>query len=395
DIETRIRNTFRSCGFSEIETPTLEYYDAFSPESGLVSQETMFKFFDQQGRILVMRPDATIPAARVAATKLSDCALPLRISYICNTFRYNELGGGKLKEFTAAGVEIMGEDNADADAEVIAAAINLITGLGIESFQIDIGQMQFFKGIMEESALSESNAEKIRVMIDRKDFIGLEDMVKERGLDKNLQKLILGLSGFYGGIDMIEKLSGLTRNARARKALENLEQVYAILKDYGMEKYVSIDLGMLQNPNFYTGVIFKGYTHDIGFPVLRGGRYDGLVGKFGRKLSATGFSLGVNMLMTALERQGLIGKKPVTDTIISFSEDARAKAYKICAELRSQGLAVEVDIMRKGRAAVEAYAKKKNIGGYIYVNNDDTVEVCDLETGEKNMLDAEKYLKSL
>lgn len=395
NIESRIRNIFRSCGFSEIETPTLEYYDAFSPESGLISQETMFKFFDQQGRILVMRPDATIPAARVAATKFSDSRLPLKISYICNTFRYNELGGGKLKEFTAAGVEIMGEENADADAEVIATAVNIIKSLGIESFQIDIGQMQFFKGIMEESALSEKDAEKIRVLIDRKDFIGLEEIVKERGLNKNLQELILGLSGFYGSVDIIEKLRNLTKNSRALKALENLEQVYTILKECGMEKYVSIDLGMLQNPNFYTGVIFKGYTYDVGFPVLRGGRYDGLVEKFGRKLSATGFSLGVNMIMTALERQDLIEKKPGTDTIISFAEGARTKAYQICGELRSQGLAVEMDIIRKGRVSIEEYAKDMNIAGYIFVNNDNTIEVCDLGTGEKNILDAEKYLKSL
>lgn len=395
DIESRIRGIFRSCGFSEIETPTLEYYDAFSPESGLVSQEAMFKFFDQQGRILVMRPDATIPAARVAATKLSDSVLPLKISYICNTFRYNELGGGKIKEFTAAGVEIMGEESADADAEAIATAINIIKSMGIKNFQIDIGQMQFFKGIIEESALSESDAEKIRVLIDKKDFIGLEEIVKERNLSTDLQKLILGLSGFYGSADIIGKLRELTKNARALKALENLEEIYSILKEFGLEKYVSIDLGMLQNPNFYTGAIFKGYTHDVGFPVLRGGRYDGLVEKFGRKLSATGFSLGINMIMTALERQGLIGKKPATDTIISFDEGARAKAYQICEELRRQGLAVEMDITRKGRAALEKFAGAMNIGGYIFVNSDNTIETCNLSTGENSTLDAEKYLKSL
>lgn len=395
NIENRIRNIFRSCGFSEIETPTLEYYDAFSPESGLVSQEAMFKLFDQQGRILVMRPDATIPAARVAATKLSDSPLPLKISYICNTFRYNELGGGKLKEFTAAGVEIMGEENADADAEAIATAIIVIKSLGIESFQIDIGQMQFFKGIMEEGALSQSDAEMIRVLIDKKDFIGLEEFVKERDLSANLKKLILGLSGFCGSADIIGKLRQLTKNPRALKALENLEEIYSILIDFGMEKYISIDLGMLQNPNFYTGVIFKGYTHDVGFPILRGGRYDGIVEKFGRMLSATGFSLGINMIMTALERQGFIEKKTATDTIVGFEKGARAKAYRICEELRRQGISVEMDIIRKGRESLEKYAEQMNIGGYIFVGTDNTLEICNLATGEKNTLDADKYLKSL
>ncbi|MDD4494056.1 MAG: ATP phosphoribosyltransferase regulatory subunit, partial [Eubacteriales bacterium] len=155
NIEDKIRKMLMQRGFFEIETPSLEFYDAFSPESGLISQETMFKFFDQQGRILVMRPDATIPAARVAATKFGEKDFPLKISYVCNTYRFNELGGGKQKEFTAAGVEIIGEANPEADAEVIAAAIEVIRSLGIDNFQVDIGQMQFFKGIMEDSGLSD------------------------------------------------------------------------------------------------------------------------------------------------------------------------------------------------------------------------------------------------
>ena len=399
NIENKIRNIFRKRGFLEIETPALEFYDAFSPESGLIEQETMFKFFDEQGRILVMRPDATIPVARVAATKFADKDMPLRVSYLCNTFRYNELGGGKLKEFTAAGVEIIGEGNPEADAEVIATAIKTIISIGIDSFQIDLGQMQFFKGIMEDSGLSEQETEQIRVLIDRKDFIGVEEIVKARGLDENLRTLILGLSGFYGSIDVIDKLRTLTNNKRALIALDNLESVYNILKDYGYEKYISLDLGMLQNPNFYTGIIFKGFTYDVGFPILRGGRYDGLVAKFGKELPATGFSMGVNMLMTALERQNEELEKPRIDTIVGYEESGcvskpspRQEAIAICEELRRQGLNAQLDIVCKDRAGIENYAKNEGIDGYLYVKEAGVIEVCNLKTGEVEELNKAELL---
>lgn len=402
NIENKIRDIFRSRGFLEIETPALEFYDAFSPESGLIEQETMFKFFDGQGRILVMRPDATIPAARVAATKFTDKDMPLKISYICNTFRYNELGGGRLKEFTAAGVEIIGEGKPEADAEVIATAIKTIISVGIESFQIDLGQMQFFKGIMEDSGLSEQETEQIRALIDRKDFIGVEEIVRVKGLNENLRTLILGLSGFYGSIDVIEKLRALTSNRRALTALDNLERVYNILKDYGYEKYISMDLGMLQNPNFYTGIIFKGFTYDVGFPILRGGRYDGLVAKFGKELPATGFSMGINLLMSALERQNEELEKPRIDTVVGYEEsgknegenkqDLRREAIAICEELRRQGLKAELDLICRGRAAIEEYAKNKGIDGYLYVKGEGLIEVCNITIGEVRELNRAELL---
>jgi capsular exopolysaccharide synthesis family protein len=149
NLEDKIRKVFRSSGFYEVETPIVEFYDAFLAEDGITAQETMFKFFDQQGRILVLRPEITIPIARLAATKFKDVSHPLRFSYIGNTFNYKELGGGKQKEFTQAGVELLGINSPEADAEIIATAIKAVKVSGLENFQIDIGQVDFFKGLME------------------------------------------------------------------------------------------------------------------------------------------------------------------------------------------------------------------------------------------------------
>jgi len=380
NIESSIRDIFRMQGYLEIETPTMEFYDVFSSESELTPQEMMFKFFDNKGRILVLRPDYTVPAARVMATKLKDMQLPIKLSYIGSIFRYNELGGGNQKEFTEAGVEIMGVSTPEADAEVIVTSINVLKAAGLENFQIDIGQVEFFKGIMEETGLSEQDIEQIRVLIDTKDFFGIEALVKSHKICEELKSLILSLPSLFGSKEVIEKVKKITTNKKSLKALDNLSQVLDILTDYGVGKYISVDLGMVQSLNYYTGVIFKGFTYGVGFPIVKGGRYDGLVEKFGKKCPATGFSVRINMLMTALERQKIIKGKVTIDTIICYSSSGRKTAFDLCNELREQGMKVEIDITNSTLENIKLYAKSKGIGGILNILDSDSIEVYNLET---------------
>jgi ATP phosphoribosyltransferase regulatory subunit len=382
NLEEKIRDLFRISGYYEIETPTIEFYDTFSAETDLTPQETMFKFFDQRGRILVLRPDATIPVARIAATKYKDMQCPLRISYIENTFRYNELGGGKQKEFTQAGAEILGVATPEADAEVIATAVNCARACGIEEFKIDIGQVDFFKGLMEETRLSAQDIEQVRILIDKKDFLGIEELVKKHDISSGLKDLILKLPRLFGSIDVIDKVEKMPINKRSLAALANLRQVLEILEDYDLSEYISIDLGMVQSLNYYTGIIFRGFTHGVGFPVISGGRYDNLVEKFGRKCPATGFSLGINMVMMALERQNTAVGKPAVESLISYSAKGRKTAFRLCEQLRMQGLTIEIDIMNNGIKAAEEYARSKGIGGIVYIVDDEKIEIHDLVKGE-------------
>jgi ATP phosphoribosyltransferase regulatory subunit len=382
NMEERIRTLLRSCGYYEIETPTLEFYDTFCADGDLTPQETMFKFFDQQGRILVLRPDATIPVARIAATKYRDAEYPIRLSYIGNTFRYNELGGGKQKEFTQAGVEILGVNTAESDAEVIATAINALRTAGIDSFQIDIGQVEFFKGLMEETGLPEQDIEQVRILIDRKDYVGVDEIVKQHNISKELRELINELPRLFGSSDIIDRMGRSTSNKRSLAALKNLSQVLEILEDYGLGRYVSVDLGMVQSLNYYTGVIFRGFTHGVGFPVLSGGRYDKLVEKFGKKCPATGFSLGINLVMMALERQKTVKEKPEVDSLVCCSREARKTAYAICTELRKQGLNIEMDIAAGDLETTKKYALSKGIGGILFIRDDKCIDIYNAVTGE-------------
>ena len=393
NLEGKIRTLFRTNGYFEIETPTLEFYDTFCGDGELTPQETMFKFFDQQGRILVLRPDATIPVARVAATKCKDMQYPARFSYIGNTFRFNELGGGKQNEFTQAGVEILGVNTPEADAEVIATAIASIKAAGIESFQIDIGQVEFFKGLMEETGLSEQDTEQMRVLIDQKDFLGIEELVGRHEIRGDLRDLILELPRLFGCTDIIDRVEKVTFNKRSLAALANLRNVLEILDDYELSKYVSIDLGMVQSLNYYTGIIFRGFTYGVGFPLISGGRYDSLMGKFGKSCPATGFSLGINLIMMAIDRQKIEVEKPCVGSLVCYGKGGRKVAFKLCEVLRSQGMTVELAVMDNDIEKSKKYASGKGIDGVIYILDSKNIELYNLKTGEITKTSIDELLR--
>jgi ATP phosphoribosyltransferase regulatory subunit len=392
-LEQKLRGLFRSCGYNELETPTIEFYDVFASDAGAIPQEDMFKFFDQQGRILVLRPDITVPVARITATKCRDAAYPLRFSYIGNVFRYNDFGGGKQNEFTQAGIEILGVSTPESDAEVLSVAISALRASGLESFQVDIGQVEFFKGLMEETGLSDADTAKVRMLIDRKDIVGLDEFLNRCEIREDLKRLILGLPGFFGSADVIDRIEGFRLNRRSREALENIRQVLKILDDYGLGQYVSVDLGMLRGLEYDTGIIFRGFTYGVGFPILTGGRYDRLVGEFGRECPATGFSLGVNMIMMALQRQNATIDRPETDSIVCYSEKGRKTAFELCDELRRQGLVVELDIANNTPGSAVTYAAAKNIGGVISIVDEDTVEIHYVQSGEVAVVQISDLLK--
>ncbi|HEY5585810.1 MAG TPA: ATP phosphoribosyltransferase regulatory subunit [Ruminiclostridium sp.] len=388
EMENRIRNTFRSYGYYEIETPTIEFFDVFSSEIEHFPQESMVKFFDQKGRILVLRPDITVPVARITATKNRDVQLPIKYSYIGNVFRFNEVGGGRQNEFTQAGVEMLGDYSSESDAEIIAVAINTLKSAGLENFQIDIGQVEFFKGLAEEAGFSNEDVDRISKLIDRKDFVGVEEIVNRYKMSSELRELILKLPGLFGSIEVIEKFKKATKNVRSLAALENIEEVIGILGDYGFSKYISVDLGMLKGLNYDTGIIFRGFTHGVGFPILSGGRYDSLTSSFGKDCPATGFSLGINMLMTAFENTQMSSEKPSVDSLICYKKCNRKSAIEIAEALRRQALNIETFMLIEEIEQGIDYAVSKQIGGVVFIQDNGKITIHDIV---KNTINETSY----
>jgi len=355
-IESTILRVMTTAGYKEVETPAFEYYDCYIGEGGMISQEALFKFFDEQGRILALRPDFTTSIARMAATKEANAKLPLRYLYTGNVYRHENLEETRQREFAQTGIELIGSTSHLADAEVISCAIEAIIALGIEDFSIEIGQVAFFNGIVEQAGFDTELTEKIRERIDTKDSMGIKLLIKDKDIDESLKKLIIDLPYLFGNDDIISRADIAGLNETSRAALDNLKKIYDVLCLYGFEKYISLDLGMLQSIDYYTGSIFKGYTYGIGFPICAGGRYDNLVSKFGEARSAVGVAMGINRLMAALK--GKISNESIGSTLIFAEENAEGVAYEIASNLRTNDCLVEMYINDSDFDNAMEYAKE-------------------------------------
>ena len=320
-IETTARKMYARYGYHMVQPPTFEYYDVY--DAAVTKSENMFKFFDVNGRMLALRPDLTTSVARMAATKpLGD--LPYRIAYSGSAFRNDEaFSNARQREFSQVGIELIGISGAEADAEVIEIAVDTLIEFGISDFQIDMGQVEYFKGLSELAGLDEAQSDALREKINDKDFVAIESMVEDMELDEELGNIFMELPKMFGGIDVVQDALGNSAlDERCKSALENLIQVYEILKEKGLEKYLAIDLSMVPNLDYYTGIIVKGFSKGIGFPICSGGRYDNLTAKFGKQLPATGVAIGIERVMTVL---GEVGREAETEKDSEYITVALAK----------------------------------------------------------------------
>lgn len=370
--EKELENLFRLHGYKQIETPGIEYLDIYS-RPGFVSEQDLYKMTDQKGRLLALRYDGTIPAARYAAgiKDLDSASLPLRLCYIENMFRFGDAGGGKQNEFTQAGVELMGADGSDADAEVIALAIKSALSAGIKDLQISVGQVRLYEGIAKQLGLDETNKNDIRKAISSRDTVTIEKTCDRLGLGKDQKELLLMLPDAQGTYDIIDAFRTKVTEKEALDALDNLKDILDALDEQGFLKYVSVDSGLLGGPvDYYTGVIFKGYTYEVGFPIISGGRYDNTVAVFGRQMGCVGFSLSLTLTLTALLRQGVSMEETPCDVIIGFKAGFRGKAYETAQKLRDEGKSVILDTTGMNKDALNEYAKDQGIGSALFVEGE-------------------------
>ncbi len=368
-IEESLRRIFYTRGYDEIESPLFEYYDVFTGDKASIEQENMFKIVEAGGRIQVLRPDITMPIARIASTKLKESKIPIRLSYLGDVYRYEDLQTGKQREIAQAGIELLGVKGPEADAEVISTAIQCFLDLGLKDFQIDIGQVEFFKGLVENAGLDSENVETLRLLIEQKNQLGLELFLKEFSMASTLKDVLLELPQMYGDIDILDKASQYTEIPRCQRAIENIRHVYRILKDFGLEDFITFDLGMIHSLNYYTGIIFKAFTKDLGFPICGGGRYDNLLCEFGRHLPATGFAIGLKRLLVALDRQDRLMQLPSVDILVAYDESNRREGYDLAQRLRKEGNRVEVFLSTDDYTDAQHYAKAKNIPRIIDMSN--------------------------
>lgn len=365
----KVRETFALSGFAEVQTPLLEYLDVFVQRGAGLDVRQMWKTTDRAGNLLVVRPESTTPTLRLAAAHLSSAPLPLRLSYIQDRLEMTEGTSPQSAQATQAGVELLGESSLLADAEIVALAIQTLHTVGLENFLIDLGQVDFFRGLMEEAGLNPAQEGQLRALVEAKNMLGIEIFLRDTDVNDEVRGHILRLPSLYGGEEVIEKARGLTRSPRAHQALDRLHEVLRILEELDLKQHVSVDLGMLQEIHYYSGLIFRGLTSDLGKPLISGGRYDDMPADFGRTMPAIGFALDIQSLLTALGRQGTDMPLPRSEVLLGFAPGARRAALQWVAQQRAQGRSVEcvygVDAER-----VKALAGEKGAAGAAYIDEE-------------------------
>ena len=339
-LQTEIRKVFDSYGYEEIETPSFEYFEVFSREVGTIPSKDLYKFFDREGNTLVLRPDFTPSVSRACATYFNPEHQVITLSYTGNTFINNSSYQGRLKETTQMGVERIGDDSAEADAELLAMTVECLLKAGLKEFQVSVGQVDYFKSLLQDANLDIEEEENLRSLISQKNYFGVEDLVRSQNSPESLEKAFLELPHLFGSSEVLQKARSLTDNICAIKAVERLEEIYEILKIYGYEKYVSFDFGMLSKFQYYTGIIFQAYTYGTGEPVVKGGRYNNLLKHFGKPAASIGFGITVDNLLMALSRQKISLPEKKSPVILTYTEANRREAILEAQKLRNEGTAV-------------------------------------------------------
>lgn len=355
--EATLRECFARWGYWEVIPPTFEYYENLAVGAGPRLEQAMYRFFDRQGHTLALRADFTPQVARIAASKLYDQPMPLRCFYVGSLFRYEEPQAGRQREFTQAGVELIGANTPAGDAEVVALAVAALEALGLAGFQVNLGQMAFFRALSRQ--MPEALLATVRQAIDHRNQSRLVAALDE--VEAGRRELLERLPDLVGGLEMLQEAQALCVRLEdagpAMAALERLASVYRRLEAYGVADRIILDLSEVRGMDYYTGITFRGVVPGLGWPVISGGRYDDLIAQFGRPLAAVGFGLSVGRALLVQDAEGL--PPLAADVLVHGCEDGACMA--VVQELRQSGCRVEVDVFGTEAPSLLAEARRRNI----------------------------------
>jgi len=382
-VETQLQDIFRRSGYREVSTPAFEYAASFMTASADSLEEKMYRFPDERGRMMVLRPDFTVPLARLAATHLAEEPRPIRLCYGGSIYRYAAGPVTQRREVAQAGVELIGGTCAGSDAEVVALAVTVLRELGIEQFTVCLGHVGFLQSLLETHGINENAGEQARHYLNRKDFVSLREMVRALQLPTFARECLLQVPVLRGGREVLAKAADLKPGARGEAALAALEEVYGMMDDYGLAPFVTLDLGLVRDMDYYTGMVLEGFAPGIGFPLCGGGRYDRLLGFFGPEEPAVGFALNIDHVLVVLQRLRKLAAAPEL-TFIGYSAAGRAEAFALAQKLRQQGAGVLVDLTVRSKEEVDLEGERLGAARTYYVPGNTTVVYCEILAGDKS-----------
>ena len=383
ELENKLQKVFGLYGYHNVQTPMFEYFDVFGKEVGTIPSKELYKFFDREGNTLVLRPDITPSIARMATTLYDTEKLPIRLCYKGNTFINHSSYRGRLHETTQAGAELIGLDSVEADAEMVAMAVESLKEVGLRDFQIHIGNVEFFESFIAETGLDKEKELTLREFISNRNYFGVDELLQNANTKEATKAAFQVLPELIGGAEILREAKKYALNFRTIEALKRLEALYDLLTAYGVEEYVTFDLSMSGTYGYYTGIIFRGYTYGTGDAIVKGGRYDHLLEKFGKASPSIGFVIVVDELLNAFARQKLPIPYKNKNTFILYDANRQAEAIKLAKEFRMSGKPTELVLKREDKR-IEEYiscAKQNLCVSMMYLRNTNDIEMVNLLTG--------------
>lgn len=358
-IENRLAKLFESYGYEEVVTPAMEYLETLTISGGRTIEQDLFKMFDNNNRTLALHHEMTTPIARLAVRRLKDSALPLKLSYNTNVFRFRRNQPGRQCEFYQAGVELLGVSNAAADAEIIALAAQSLQSAGLKEFKICLGQVEFVAGLMEQNNLSADAQNKIKSALEHHDIVELEKISPDT---------IKKISTLHGGVEILDIAKSIAENKKSLRAIENLAEIYRLLEIYNVADKVIFDLSLIRDFEYYTGMVFEAYAPNVGYSLAGGGRYDNMLEDFGMACPATGFAVGIERILLARDKQNISDIVRDKNIFIGYANESKIDlAVKKALELRAVGKIVELALTAQNKTDAEKFRLEKGYSEMIYL----------------------------
>ena len=368
--EKRLSALYKSKGYQKVMTPTIEFFDVFNRESSGYSPENLYSLTDSYGRLLVLRPDSTLPIARLASTRLQNAVLPLRIYYNQNVFLRQKNLTGRSDESTQSGIELMGVGGIRADLEVIATAVEAIECCTAADFKLEIGHAGFFKDLCNNLNVDDETISAIYDCVESRNFVSLNKILDKIG-ENSVTNCIRNLPRYFGGLDIIEKAKQI---GIGNESLEYLKELYVQLEKMGLSDKIIIDLSLVNRTNYYTGIIFKGYLDGSGISVVSGGRYDLLAGEFGKDMPSTGFGIETGALASVMMTRNEVEEEIMPQIIVWGADNYITNALEYSKTLRSKEIFCEMSNFSSAEETVE-YAKQKGIKTVCIIDKNGMSEV--------------------
>ncbi|MDN5292819.1 MAG: phosphoribosyltransferase regulatory subunit [Eubacteriales bacterium] len=361
-LENVLADLFSVWGYREVITPAIEYLEVLT--AGHNQEEMMYKFFDHQGRALALRPDMTTPIARLAATRLKQEPLPLRLFYLAGVFGQEDPQKGRQREYHQAGVELIGSGSGAAVAEVLALAVEALRACGLKEFTLSAGHVGVFNGLVDWLGLPPEARQELREAVQARNFVAVELILNRyAGSQKEAALTILRLRG---GREILPRLKELAAGEAMEATVAELEEIFSFLAGYGVEDYITLDLGLLRGLGYYTGLVFEGFSPALGYPILGGGSYGHLLGRFGWPQPAVGFALGLERVLLALEREQPRRSGEGKIVYVGYAPGREKEAIALALRLREEGKRTVLAVAAEEKAVAEEQARRRR-GELVYL----------------------------